>query len=348
MPAAVPRHDAPLSMRRWAGAATSWRRRIEPSQPPIAARTQHTPSTTLAPLVTVAVAVHPQRTEQQKRLRVQALQLQQQPHKPLLLIGKGRTLLGELDAHPNGRGSTLLKAVAARLADVGWVALRLGAPAGSLDAVAAEALDAYPRMRPGKVVDPLTGAVRSGVDPTGTARGDRFSHVHDETVLGGGSVAWPALHALDAQMERVAIAIAGAVANEPRLPFDVQGRSDSMIACFPGGGAEYGAHLDSNLHGGSQEGLDPRKLTCIAYPNADWDEAAGGALCIHDRERGCWWRHVPHADTLVVFRSDRVLHRVSPAYRWRLALTVFLTGEYTAAQPSSAHLEARRRRTDLE
>lgn len=124
---------------------------------------------------------------------------------------------------------------------------------------------------------------------------------------------------------------------QARLPFTLSGRADMMVACFPGGGAEYGMHLDAHIHRGYNSGVDPRKLTSILYLNAAWDaEAHGGELCMHDPEHECWRTVAPRADTLVLFRSDRVLHRVAKAFAWRLALTVFLLGEYRdGSRPSS-------------
>ena len=128
--------------------------------------------------------------------------------------------------------------------------------------------------------------------------------------------------------------------------------TEGIYACYPSGGY-YRRHVDAVA--GTPQAL--RKFSYLLYCNEGWTEDDGGCLRLYtdgggeEAPTGAAPSYVdvePKAGTLVVFRSDRVLHRVSPAYRWRLALTVFLTGEYTAAQPSSAHLEARRRRTDLE
>ena len=200
-------------------------------------------------------------------------------------------------------------------------------------------------MVPGKVVDTKSGRVSTGVDPLGVARGDRFALLHDEKTFGGGEAAFPALHALDSTMEQIAVALGGAIERERRLPFALTGRADMMVACFPGGGAEYGMHLDAHLHGGSHSGQDPRKLTSILYINREWEEEHGGALCMHDATHACWRTVLPRADTLVLFRSDQVLHRVARAFEWRLALTVFLLGEY---RDGSEPARERRARPDLE
>lgn len=88
-------------------------------------------------------------------------------------------------------------------------------------------------------------------------------------------------------------------------------------------------HLDAHVHGGAHSGKDPRKLTSILYLNEGWDAARdGGCLCMHDAEHACWRTVAPTAGTLVLFRSDKVLHRVAPAHAWRCAFTLFLLGEY--------------------
>jgi len=261
----------------------------------------------------------------QKHLRDQSQILKQQPHHPLPRLNEnGETLLSAV----LNESTSLFDACAAQLASVGWVAIRVGLAHSELSAVAEEGMKAYPRMVCGKVVHPLTGKVREGVDPAGVKRGDRFALVHDEAAFPDGAAKWPALFAMDDTMTTLAVKLAAAVEKERRLPFTLQGRSDAMIACFPGGGTEYGAHLDSNLEGSAQHGLDPRKVTSILYLNEDWKEVDGGALCLHDPRQLCWHTVLPQADTLVFFRADRVLHRVAPCHRWRLALTVFLSGTY--------------------
>lgn len=274
-----------------------------------------------------------QPSAEQLRLREQSLVILRQPTLPLAVLNPSGlpTLLEVLDGTLDAPEATpkLLSVMAATLADVGWVVLRLGARRDLIAAAVAEAERAYPEMSPGKVVDGRTGAVRAGVDPTGVERGDRFALVHDERALPGGAARWPALLELDATMEEVALALGQAVERERRLPFTISSRADGMIATFPGGGAEYGCHLDSNVHGGYKSGLDPRKLTTILYLNEGWDaERDGGCLCMHDPEHSCWRTVTPVADTLVIFRADKVLHRVAASHAQRHALTVFLLGAY--------------------
>ncbi|CAM9153679.1 unnamed protein product [Choristocarpus tenellus] len=66
-----------------------------------------------------------------------------------------------------------------------------------------------------------------------------------------------------------------------------------------------------------------RALTCLLYLNPDWQEGDGGEMCLLpflERERCI----EPLHDRLVVFCSDRVLHRVLPCQTERYVVTVWL------------------------
>jgi hypothetical protein len=125
------------------------------------------------------------------------------------------------------------------------------------------------------------------------------------------------------------------------------GRTDLMLACYPGGGAAYGPHIDNN-DGDGREHLDHgRCFTLVYYLNEPgWDvEAQGGALRVHCAPKDARLPSsapllsTPHdavdvapcGDTCVIFRADRVLHEVRPARAERLAATVWLYAG-TAAQ----------------
>jgi predicted 2-oxoglutarate/Fe(II)-dependent dioxygenase YbiX len=128
----------------------------------------------------------------------------------------------------------------------------------------------------------------------------------------------PTLESLDAALTTVGWAIAEAAAHEPSLGLTILRRNDGLFACFPGGAGSpgYGAHLD-----GDEQTC---RLSSIAYCNAGWDaEADGGELHLLDDPHRCWRSVAPEADTLVVFRSRNVLHKVAPATRRRFALTAF-------------------------
>ncbi|CAN0313487.1 unnamed protein product, partial [Hapterophycus canaliculatus] len=66
-----------------------------------------------------------------------------------------------------------------------------------------------------------------------------------------------------------------------------------------------------------------RALTCLLYLNPDWKEGDGGEVCLTpflQKEEAI----APLLDRLVIFRSDRVLHRVLPCNAERFMLTVWI------------------------
>merc|ERR1712048_1291398 len=87
-------------------------------------------------------------------------------------------------------------------------------------------------------------------------------------------------------------------------------RCDAMLACYDGGGAAYGPHID-NADGDGR--VDGRILTAVLYLNSDWDRSNGGELAIFQTESGevgdpgavgTWHTVWPDAGTLVFFRAD--------------------------------------------
>ena len=137
-------------------------------------------------------------------------------------------------------------------------------------------------------------------------------------------------------------------------PLACTGRSDMMLACYPGGAAAYGKHIDS-VDGDGREALDHgRCFTLVYYLNPTWNEATdGGALRLYrpptpaaaaaattpasspgaDRASGGVGGAVgsepeavdvyPHGDTLAIFRADRVVHEVCASHAPRFACTIW-------------------------
>ena len=136
-------------------------------------------------------------------------------------------------------------------------------------------------------------------------------------------------------------------------PLHCCGRSDCMVACYPGGRAAYGRHIDS-VDGDGREAKDfGRCFTVCYYLNEDdWDASRdGGALRLYHPPRfeqgvlgggseaaSAARPNVavdvrPTANTFVIFRADRIVHEVRPANRERLAASVwFYGGTRRAAQ----------------
>ena len=81
----------------------------------------------------------------------------------------------------------------------------------------------------------------------------------------------PRSQSLHGALNKLGDCMAAPLAKEPRIGFKLAGRTHSLFACFPGKGAEYGAHFD----GGNG---DPRKLTAILYLNEDWRPSDGGGM----------------------------------------------------------------------
>ena len=129
----------------------------------------------------------------------------------------------------------------------------------------------WPLMEPGKLI--RGGVEISGESPSGKKRGDKFFIAGDKRL--NGKNACPTLQSLHGALNRVGDALSDALLAEPRLGLRLGGRTDTLFACFPGGGAEYGAHFD----GGAGE---PRKLTAILYVNEGWAPESGGQLQMYD------------------------------------------------------------------
>ena len=91
----------------------------------------------------------------------------------------------------------------------------------------------------------------------------------------------------------------------------------------------YNSHYD---------GDDLCRLTAILYTAAAWQPEDGGCVHLLDEERRCWWEVQPVADTLVVFRSDKVLHKVMPCHTRRFALTVFMNVQHPPPENDPANL----------
>ena len=140
------------------------------------------------------------------------------------------------------------------------------------------------------------------------------------------------------------------------------GRTDLMLACYPGGGAAYGPHVD-NADGDGRKELDfGRCYTLVYYLNdEDWaPEEKGGALRLHlapelgGSSDGRWPPSAsvtsaphdvidvcPRGDTLIMFRADKLLHEVCPAHAKRFAATLWLYGGSRKAAKAQALAAAR-------
>lgn len=109
----------------------------------------------------------------------------------------------------------------------------------------------------------------------------------------------------------------------------------AMLACYPGGGAKFTAHLDND-----SRFPDNRIISAVFYLNEDWRPEHGGALRIRKPNAPgdgslLPFSAVPPApealldvqparNTLVLFWSHAVEHEVLPAWRPRYAVSMWL------------------------
>ncbi|MCX6052289.1 MAG: 2OG-Fe(II) oxygenase [Campylobacterales bacterium] len=63
-----------------------------------------------------------------------------------------------------------------------------------------------------------------------------------------------------------------------------------------------------------------RVVTVVYYLNENWEEGDGGKLVIYDEDENYLKTVLPHADTLVVFLSDRFPHEVLQANTIRYSI----------------------------
>ncbi|CAM9593023.1 unnamed protein product [Ascophyllum nodosum] len=125
----------------------------------------------------------------------------------------------------------------------------------------------------------------------------------------------PELNALFQQDDLVE-ALEGAFSNGLRLSRGTGGRTLKLQrnagsgGCFP-------------LHFDNPGPPNRRALTCLLYLNPHWKEGDGGEVCLTpflEKEITI----APMLDRLVIFRSDRILHRVLPSNAERYMLTIWI------------------------
>jgi SM-20-related protein len=63
-----------------------------------------------------------------------------------------------------------------------------------------------------------------------------------------------------------------------------------------------------------------RIVTVVYYLNEEWDEKSGGELVMYDDDNNFIKKVIPHANTLVVFLSDKFPHEVLPTKRKRYSI----------------------------
>lgn len=239
-------------------------------------------------------------------------------------------------------------AVAAALAADGFAVLSFGKGSPEVWAAAADELRrASPLMRP---------AAASG------ARRDDFEA--ELRQLGGGRGSWPTLHSLVQLVGKIGLAVGGATAEHAELRLRLQGHGDAKLARLAAGGS-VAAHMDRDdlpATDGVERRVDPsdgraytrdeflsfyrderrwemaraptgaddrRKLSAVLYCNEGWQPADGGEEVLLDACGANWHSVPPAADTLLLFRSDRIVRKASMVLRGeRLAIELPFLGVY--------------------
>jgi SM-20-related protein len=71
---------------------------------------------------------------------------------------------------------------------------------------------------------------------------------------------------------------------------------------------------------GSFKNSKNRVVTTVYYLNENWSEDDGGELVIYDEDNNYLTKVTPHANTLIVFLSDKFPHEVLPAKKKRFSI----------------------------
>lgn len=95
---------------------------------------------------------------------------------------------------------------------------------------------------------------------------------------------------------------------------DVAGRTDPMLAIYPGGGTRFQKHIDNTAR-------DGRRLTVLCYLNPEWRVEHGGSLRVHEDALALDVQ--PQAGRVAMFYSDTSAHEVLPSHACRHAVTVW-------------------------
>jgi hypothetical protein len=240
--------------------------------------------------------------------------------------------------------------VALALAEHGFVVCQGGLPSIA-EAAAREAADLYAagRMQPGATSPGAVYAMPQGyASPVPVS----FWHPREEpgSAAGGMALLDAKLLAFGRNLAAALGRISAADGFGDLLPFgraddggrlEISQEAQLMVSCFSGSGTRYAPHVD-NADGDGRKATDlGRCFALIYYLNEDWQPADGGEFRAYlpqplSRRLGLPPGTVPamdvapSADTLLVFRADKLLHEVRPTRgRQRLAVTLWLSARST-------------------
>eukprot|EP00798_Chlamydomonas_sp_ICE-L_P001757 gene1757-33169_t len=94
------------------------------------------------------------------------------------------------------------------------------------------------------------------------------------------------------------------------------GRSDAMMAIYPGAGARFAKHIDNTA-------MDGRRLTCLCYLNNGWTLEQGGALRLFPTLGRPPVDVLPLGGRIAMFWSKDVAHEVMPTFAMRHSFTLW-------------------------
>ena len=241
----------------------------------------------------------------------------------------------------------------AQLEQHGWAVVSFGASEGDVWPMAVSEL-----QRASQFMAPVAAACGGGGGGGGSAA--------DLRALPGGERAWPTLFRLSAALTDLGLSLGGALSQQPALRLRLESYTDTQASVREGGGDEaarmerddaashadgierrvdmsdgraytkdeflafYAAAGPAKWHGAKPPtgGDDRRKITAMLFCNQQWRQGEGGEEMLLDEASGCWQMVEPVADTLLLFRSDRILHKVRAARAPRFALSLSFLGFY--------------------
>ena len=266
-------------------------------------------------------------------------QVQNDPH--LLFLPEGA--LGAVEA----KDSQALRGVALALAAEGWVSLNFGADDNVWPDASREAQMALSSS--------ATSAASDGHDELCASL---------QALPGGARAVAPTLHALFEALSSFVLALSPELAASP-LALKLVTHTDAEVSGLLGGGKQCAPQLDIDLggDGGVEKRIDRsdgraysrqdfldfyrhdgprrweeaptptgaddrRKLCALLFLNAGWRATDGGCLHLYDERSQRWQSIRPDSDTLILLRSDRVLHAVAPTQTPRYCLRISFHGVY--------------------
>ena len=270
---------------------------------------------------------------------------------PVRSLGRPAASLGSALELKERRANAEFVPIADALAERGFVSLAFGAsaPEAWTDALSELRRASTSYMSP--LSNGLSGEMQTDLRPMAAQT--------------GGQAAWPLLFTLTQALADFGLGLGGALAAHPVLRLRLASYTDAKLSCFSSG-AQAVAQIEREDAAAFSDGVerridssdgraytrdefmsyyrdprkwdaakvptgneDRRKLTAVLFCNPGWKPRHGGESLLLDEGASCWRSVPPEADTLLLFRSDRVLHKVTPSVGpARYAISMSFLGYY--------------------